>query len=110
MSHQKKKRVLRPLVERLRACPARDESISHEVLVESWDRLRNESLNHITKPSPAIMAALVLNDRTLGQLLAGGEYEELLALARLAVERYEQRASPRHRIGNVIVATLKESQ
>jgi hypothetical protein len=110
MKSETKKGGLRPLLALLSQCPSRDESISHALLTESWDRLRNESLRHITTPSPAIMAALVLNDRTVGRLLTGSEHGQLLELANLAIERYEQRNSAHNKIGNLIAAILKEPQ
>ena len=110
MKNEANKGLLLPFVTLLRQCPSRDESISHSLLLESWDRLRNDSLNHVTQPTPAIMAALVLHDRAVGQLLTDSEREQLLALAHLARERYEQRHSARNQLGNLIAGILKEPQ
>lgn len=108
MKNETREGVLRPLLALLRQCPTRDESFTHALLTESWNRLRNESV--LTTPSPAIMAALVLNDRTLGRLLTSSEHEQLLELAELAIERYRERNNAHNHVGNLIAAILKEPQ
>jgi hypothetical protein len=107
MTKPTNKNVLLPLVYSLQRCPSRQEGVSAQLMGDVWDRLKTESLSHTNRPAPAIMAALVLHHGTIGELLTGPERSQLLALANLAVERYEQRTNPPNKLGNLIAGTLK---
>ena len=55
---------LSALVARLKACPARNASLTPQHLLEGWNELRMETVPPDEKPSPTVMAALPLTSIT----------------------------------------------
>ena len=107
MSTPAKTGVLLPLVEKLRACPAHDNSFSGERFRQTWERFKQ--LDAGTEPTPAIVAGLILYDEQFAQLLNEAERAQMTALARLAWERYHEQTNPPNRLGKIIAAAVKES-
>jgi hypothetical protein len=100
--------ALQPLVKLLLCSPSCERDITHQLIADSWTHLRCETLNQDDAPSPAIMAALLLNNTIIAQLLTKAEQEQLIALVDLAIERYEHRTNPHNKLGNLIAGILKE--
>jgi len=99
---------LQPLVEKLTACPARDERFSQKTLVATWDCLKQTDLENDDELTPSIMAGLVLYDETqFAQLLNEAEHAQLAALARTALQRFQEKSDPPNHLGKTIAATLK---
>jgi hypothetical protein len=97
---------LLPLVARLKACPAHDASVSRELFLESWDELKREDVTPFRTPSLPVMAALVLNDDTFAQLLGAMERAQLVALVKLAVDRYDQQTNPPNKLGRLMAGVI----
>jgi hypothetical protein len=94
------------LIARLKACPARDASITRERFLEGWETLRREEVT--SKPSLPILAALVLQDDRFAQLLNEVEQAQLLTLVNRALDRYEQETNPPNKLGKLIAGSLKK--
>lgn len=100
---------LRPLFARLQACPSLDNRITEKLLLESWGEFRQLAPDHGDEITPALMAGLVLYDQELfAPLLNEAERAQLIALAQLARERYQQKTNPPNRLGKTLAAALKE--
>lgn len=99
---------LRPLVEILLACPARDERFSRKSLIATWDCLKQTDLENGDELTPSILAALVLCDETVfAQLLNAAEHAQLTVLARTALQRFQEKSNPPHPLGSTLAATVK---
>ena len=100
---------LLPLVARLKACPAHDHGFSQKLLVATWDSLKQTNLEHGDELTPSIMAGLVLYDEEqFAQLLNAAEHSQLAALAKTALERFQEKSNPPNKLGKTIAAALKE--
>jgi hypothetical protein len=98
--------ALLPLVEKLKACPAHDKSLSQEMLHRAWERCR--AWQPEDEVTPAVMAGVILQDEPFARLLNEAERTQMAALARVALERYQQRNNPPNKLGKIIAAALKE--
>ena len=94
------------IVTTLKACPAHNSSVSREHLLEAWGELRLE--NVILKPTPAVMAAVVLQDYRFSQLLNAEERAQLRSLVELALDRYEQTINPPNKLGRLLAEIIKK--
>ena len=109
MTNSTETSVLLPLVAKLKACPARDSRFSEKLLIETWGGFRQLAPEHGDAITPALMAGLVLyDDEQFAQLLNEAERAQLIALARLALERYQERTQPPNKLGKTLAAALKE--
>jgi hypothetical protein len=97
---------LLPLLAKLKACPAHQASVSRELFLESWDELKREDVNPFRTPTVPVMAALVLNDDLFAQLLSEVERAQLLALVKLAVDRYDQQTNPPNKLGRLMAGVI----
>jgi hypothetical protein len=102
--------ALLPLVTKLKACPARDHSLSEKLLVETWNGFKKIDPEHGDEITPAVLAGLILFDEAdFAKLLNEAERSQLVALAKTALERYQQKNHPPNKLGKTIAASLKES-
>jgi hypothetical protein len=108
MNNLTKQKRLLPLVAQLGCCTARDGIAIREAVSEAWEVLRRESFSPMSKPSSAVMAAVVINSKLIGRLLTNAERVDLLKLADLALERYEQQTNPPNKLGNLIASIVRE--
>jgi hypothetical protein len=97
--------VLLPLVARLREASSRQSGFSGEVLKENWERFRQHRLKD-NKPSPAILAALILDSKFM-ELLSREEFSQLVGLAKLAVDRYEAK-NKTTKVGRTLSDVIRE--
>jgi hypothetical protein len=97
---------LKVLAAQLGRCSSGSTHGFRETAAEAWEDLRNQRLP--SKPSASIVAALVIEDPMVGQLLTFPEREELLRLANAAMDRYDRRSNPSNKVGNLIAGVLKE--
>jgi hypothetical protein len=104
-----KSTALLPLISKLKVCPAQDTSFSKETLVETWNCFKQLSLEQGDEVTPAVMAGLVLYDvEKFALLLNEVERAQMIALADLALERFNQKAHPPNKLGKTMAAFLKE--
>jgi len=102
--------TLLPVVAMLEACPSLDTSFSEKMLVETWNGFKQIDPKHGDEITPAIMAGLVLYDEEdFAQVLNEAERSQMAALAKLALERYQQKTNPPNKLGKIIAAALKET-
>ena len=102
-------KVLAPLFAKLRVCPSQDSRFSEKLLLETWRGFKQSALEQGNEPTPAIIVALILHDTELfAQLLNVAERSQLAVLARLALERYQQKTNPPNKLGKLIAAALKD--
>jgi hypothetical protein len=106
--NEKNERNLLPLVARLKACPAHDTGISRQLFLECWDDLRREDVTPLLTPAVPVMAALVLHNDRFAPLLTEAEQTQLLALVKLAVDRYNQKAHPTNKLGRLLAGIIKK--
>ena len=110
MTNPTKSNALLPLVAKLRACPAHDNSFSEKMLVETWNCFKQMAPEHGDEITPAVMAGVILYDEEqFAQLLNEAERSQLVALARMALERYQQKTHPPNKLGKILAAALKEA-
>lgn len=103
--------LLLPLVAKLKACSSCDSTFSEKMLTETWACFRQLSPEHGDQITPAVMAGLILYDEEqFAQLLNEAERSQMIALARVALERYQQKTNPPNKLGKSIAASLKESK
>ena len=101
--------ALLPLVTKLKACPARDHSLSEKLLVETWNGFKKIDPEHGDEITPAVLAGLILFDEAdFAKLLNEAERSQMLALAKVALERYQRKTIPPNKLGKIIAAALKE--
>jgi hypothetical protein len=100
---------LQPLVAKLKACPTRDTTVSRELLVKTWEEVRQEKVPTFLQPSGAIMAALVVSDVRFAQLLGESDRAQLQSLVQLVADRYEQTTNPPNKLGKLINHSLKST-
>lgn len=101
---------LLPLVMKLKACPSRDQSLSPEELIKTWNSLKQTDPANGDEITPAVMAGLVLFDgKQFAQLLNKAERSQLAVLAAVALERYLQKINPPNKLGKTLAASWKES-
>lgn len=98
--------TLQPLVTRLKACPTHDPIVSCELLIKSWDEVRQEKVTPFIQPSAAIMAALVVSDVRFARLLSELDRAQLQSLIKQSLNRYEQLINPPNKLGKLIAAGL----
>lgn len=98
--------VLRPLVARLRACPEHKGSQLQKRVVTGWADLTRQASGD--QPAVPVMAALLLYDPLVGQLLDPTEHAQLLALVTLAIGRYQEKANPPNKIGQLLAGILNQ--
>jgi hypothetical protein len=100
---------LQPLVDRLKACPSHDTGVSEKALFETWKCYRQIDLEHGDELTPSVMAALILyDDEQFAELLNEQERSQLLALAKAAIERYQQLTNPPNKLGKLIAGIIKK--
>jgi|CZKV01.1.fsa_nt_gi hypothetical protein len=99
---------LQSLVTALKECMAHEAGLSREIFLESWDDLRREEMEPLVNATIPIIAALVLSDDRFKQLLNGAENTQLVKLARLALERYEQQINPPNKLGKLMAGIIKK--
>lgn len=100
---------LLPLVRELRACPARDTSVSEASLRNAWDQFKAGGWDAGRLPPFAVLAALVQDDEAAATLLTIEEHAQLIVLSERAQTRYRERTQPPNHLGKLIAATLKEN-
>jgi len=106
---QNKPGVLLPLVTKLKACPSQEDSLSQKGLIETWGCFKTISLEHGDTVTPAILVGVILYaEETFGRLLTQAERVQLVALGRVAQERYNRKTNPPNKLGKTIAAALKE--
>lgn len=106
--NQAKENPLLPLVTKLTACPAQDNSFSKELLRDAWERFQQGWRPGI-KLSPAVIAALVVYDSTFALLLNDVERAQMRVLSELALDRFEQKSNPPNKLGKSLAAILEIS-
>lgn len=110
MTNPYKSNTLLPLLAKLKACPVLDNSLSEKKLIETWGCFKQLAPEHGDEITPAMMAGLVLYDQEqFAQLLNEAERSQLVALARVALERYQQKTHPPNKLGKILAAALKEA-
>ncbi len=100
--------TLSPLLARLKACPAHNTNVSRERFLECWEALRREDVTPLRKPTPPIMAALLLHDHRFARLLNLTELEQLRVLVKMALDRYEQQTNPPNKLGKLIAGIIQK--
>jgi hypothetical protein len=104
-----KNKTLLALVDKLKACPAHNPSLSKESLLETWKCFRQIDLEHGDELTPAIMAALILYDEEqFGELLNEVERSQVFALAKVALERYKKITNPPNKLGKLIAGIINQ--
>lgn len=97
---------LQPLMAKLKGCPSHEASVSRELFIESWADLCREDVSPFVKPSPPVMAALLLHDEQFTGLLNETEQTQLTSLVQLALERYDQQTRPPNKLGKLIAGCI----
>ena len=101
----------RELVRRLKLSPSRDTSISKQSFLETWKSFQSSDPEHGDEVTRAIIVAVILFDpETFESLLTETELTQLVAIARLALERYQLKTNPPNQPGKLLLAALKENK
>jgi len=89
--------------------PTQDNSFSKELLRHSWERF-NEAWKPGDKLIPAVIAEIVIHDSNFAQLLNEADRAQMLALSKLALERFEENTNPPNKFGKTLAAILEVSK
>jgi hypothetical protein len=102
---------LKALAAGLKECPTQDERITKKRFLETWNSFKTITPEQGDEIIPAVVAAVILHDEEgfIGCLLNQAEQAQLVALSKVAWERYLQRTNPPNKLGNLIAAALKET-
>src|SRR4051812_46242439 len=98
----KKQGRLLPLIGELRSCGTRNGEAMRQTVTEAWEALRRDPISESNPASRAVLAAVVIHSKVAAQVLTVEEHEQLLKLADLALDRYQQRISPPNKLGKLI--------
>jgi hypothetical protein len=104
----KRQHKLLSLVAELQRCGSRNGQAMQQTVSEVWETLRRDAIGESNPPSRAALAAVVVQSKVAAQLLTADEHEQLLALADLVLDRYEQRTKPPNKLGKLIAGIVKE--
>ena len=100
---------LQHLAARLRACPARNTTISKKLIFDSWKSFREIDLENGDEVTPSVIAGLILFDwEKLHPLLSDLDLDQLEIIAKTALERYQQLANPPNPAGQALAGILKD--
>jgi hypothetical protein len=99
--------ALLPLVHQLTSCPSRDSEGLRKSVEDWWEALRARKFNDLGNAKRAVLAAVIVNGCP-SLALERPEHKELLRLADLALQKFEGRAQPKNKVGNLIAGALKE--
>jgi hypothetical protein len=102
-SHQS---ALLPLVTKLKSCSTQHNGFSKELVRGAWEGFK-DAWRPGSKVTPAVIAALVIHNGTFGLLLDEAENAQILALSKLALERFEQKSNPPNKLGKALAAILE---
>ena len=104
-----KNKTLLALVDKLKACPAHNTSISEKALLETWKCFQQIDLEHGDKLTPAIMTALILYDPDqFGGLLNEVERSQIYSSAKAALEHYQKITNPPNKLGKLIAGIINK--
>ena len=79
------------------------------MLLETWKSFGATDLERGDQITPAVVVGLILYDQeTFGCLLDETERAQLVALGKVALERYQQKTNPPNKLGKTLAASLKE--
>lgn len=103
------KEKFRLFAQRLKECPTLDTSINPKLLCETWSAFRTLDPEHGDEVTSALLVALILFDEeSFGELLAETELTQLAVLGRSALDRYQLKTNPINQPGKLLAASLKE--
>jgi hypothetical protein len=101
------KNTLLPLVHELTNCPSRDSEGLHKSVEDSWEALRNRKFNDLGNAKRAVLAAVIIHGCP-SLAIERADHRELFRLADLLLQRFEERANPKNKVGHLIADALKE--
>jgi hypothetical protein len=101
------KSVLLPLLEQLKRCESHEEMYSGDLLKERWEYCKGQRIEN-NKPSLSILTALIL-DSNFSNLLNREESTQLFRLARLALQRYEEK-NKITKVGRILHDSITEEE
>ena len=102
-----KERALAPLIHQLTNCSSRDSEGVRKSIEDWWDALRSKKFSDLGNAKRAAITAVIINGCPTW-LLGGPEKQELLSQADLALQRFEERANPKNKVGHLLADALKE--
>ena len=99
------------LVQNLKLCPTLDTTITPKLLHETWSSLRRLDPEHGDDVTPALLVALILYDeKSFAELLTAAQLDQLLIVSGQAMQQYELAIKPKNQVGQLLAATIKESE
>ena len=103
------KEKFRLFMQRLKECPTFDTSINPKLLCETWSAFRRLDPEHGDDVTSALLVAVILFDEeSFGELLSDAELTQLVNLGRSALDCYQLKTNPTNQPGKLLVASLKE--
>jgi hypothetical protein len=103
------KEKFRLFMQRLKECPTHDTSINPKLLCETWSAFRRLDPEHGDEVTSVLLVALILFDEeSFGELLSDAELMQLVALGRSALDHYQLKTNPTNQAGKLLAASLKE--
>jgi len=97
---------LLPLAVQLKACPTDNNRFSIELVRDAWEVFR-DAWRPGSNLTQAVIAALVIHNRNFALLLDEAENAQILALSKLALERFEQKSNLPNKLGKALAAILE---
>jgi hypothetical protein len=99
--------ALLPLIQQLANCQSRDSERLRKSIEDWWDALRTKKFSELGQAKRAAITAVIINGCP-DSILERPEKQELLRLADLVLQRFEERANPKNKVGHLIADVLKE--
>jgi len=100
---------LLPLIAKLKACPTQDTRFSNELLRDAWERFK-EAWRPEDEVIPSVVAGLIIRDKDFAQLLNEAERAQMIALSKVALERFKEKINPPNKFGKTLAAILEISK
>ena len=99
------------LVRNLKLCPTLETTINPKLLHETWSSFRRLDPEHGDEVTPALLVALILHDEeSFAELLTEAQLDQLHIVAGQAMQQYELAIKPKNQVGQLLAATIQESQ
>src|SRR4051794_9538975 len=100
---------LLPLIAKLKACPTQDTKFSNELLCHAWECFK-EAWRPGDEVIPSVVAGLIIRDKDFAQLLNETERAQMVALSKVALERFNEKTNPHNKLGKTLAVILEVSK
>ena len=99
------------LVKNLKLSPTLETGITHKLVQEIWDCMREIKPQQGDEVTSAMLVALILYDEeSFADLLTDDQLNQLHIIARQVMQNYELAIKPKNQVGQLLATTIKENE